>query len=82
METQNPGLISPGKHGKIFAAFSSAVYGLMGTKLGRKVEGGWENGLRPLVSMVTTLFMCKSEKLSWIAYWYHILHMWYSYLKV
>ena len=47
------GHISPGKKGGIFAAFSSAVYGPMVTKLGGKVEGGWENGLRPLVSMVT-----------------------------
>ena len=55
------GHISPGKHGEIFAAFFSAVYGLMGTKLGGKVEEGCENGLWALVSMITTLFLCKSE---------------------
>ena len=55
------GHISPGKHKEISAGFFSAVYGPIGTKLGRKVEGGRENGLRPLVSMVTTLFLCKSD---------------------
>ena len=49
------GHISPGKHGEILAAFSSGVYGPMGTKLGMIVEEGCENGLRSLVSMVTKL---------------------------
>ncbi len=49
------------EHGEIFAAFFSAVYGPMGKKLGGKVEEGCKNGLRPLVSMVTTFLPCKSE---------------------
>ena len=56
------GHISPGKHGEIFAAFLFGVYGHTCTKLGGKVEGGWENGLIPFVSMATKPLLWYSTK--------------------
>ncbi len=43
-------------------AFSLAVYGPTGTKLGRKMYGQWEELDRPLVSMVTIMLLWKLEK--------------------
>ena len=48
-------------YGLTLAAFSSGVYGPKEAKLDGRVEGWSKIFNRPLVSMVTTLLMCKLE---------------------
>ncbi len=55
------GHISPGNQSDTLSAYSSGVYGPMGTKLTGKAEGMCTTLTDPLVSMATMLFLRKLE---------------------